>query len=489
VPAATHLTQGTTSGASPASPSFTPTANRPVLVAIAIYTSGGTPTVNSVTGNGITYAHVLSATAIDDGFGPYRLHLYRGLSASPSTGSVTASLSASADQVDFAICEWSGADATGTNGENAIVQSATSTTNEGTTLTVTLGAFAASANATYGCMVSYDDVPITPGTGFTELDDATQLQTQWRADNDTSVTWTWDGVARDTAGIAVEIKAAGATGPGQMGWGTMGAGDMGPNFGDAATAVTGTLSASLPLAIASISGTAAGPVFTGTLAASAPLATASISGTVTGPVTGTLDASVPRATSTISGTAAGPVFTGTLSASAPLASSTISGTAAGPVFTGTLSAAVPLLTGSIAGTVAAGGGAETGTLAASLPLPTASISGTVAGPVFTGTLAASVPRVTSTIAGDLAGPWTGTLLAQSPLLTSTIAGTRALPEGAGGFQRQTHGGTGGFERLSSTGGEWTRINSTADPFERTSVDRDNGFERLDDDVGSGFQRV
>jgi hypothetical protein len=209
--AGTHLAQNTTSGISPASGSVSPTANRLILVAVAIYTSAGTPSVNSVTGNGITYTLIASAAAVDDGFGPYRIHLYRGMSASPSAGAITASLSGASDQCDFSISEFSGVDTSGTNGSGAIVQSTSGVVNEQTSLALTLAAFGAAGNGAYGCLVSYDDVPITPGTGWTELDDATQIQTQWRADNDTSPDWSWSGT-RDAGAIAVEIKADGGGG-------------------------------------------------------------------------------------------------------------------------------------------------------------------------------------------------------------------------------------------------------------------------------------
>lgn len=206
--AATQLAQGT--GAGTTTSSITPTANNLILIAIGLYKNGTMPTINSVSGNGITYALVAAAASVDDGFGPYKVHLYRGMSASPSTGTVSISLSAAADQVDYSICQVSGVDTSGTNGSGAVVQSNTGTANDATSLSVTLSAFGSVSNGAYGCLGIYNDVPVTPDSGWTELDDATQLETQWRADNDTSVGWSWTG-ATDAGGVAVEIKADAGT--------------------------------------------------------------------------------------------------------------------------------------------------------------------------------------------------------------------------------------------------------------------------------------
>jgi hypothetical protein len=194
--------------------SVTPTANALILVAVAVYRSSGPSTaVNSVTGNGITYASVASAAAVDDGLGPYQLHLFRGMSASPSAGAITIDPTASSDvsQVDWLVAEFTGVDTGGTNGSAAVVQSTTNTMNNGTSLTMTLGAFGSATNGAFGCMISYNNRTVTHEAGWTELDtDTTQLHGQWRATSDTTCNFTTSS-SDDSGGVAVEIKeAAGA---------------------------------------------------------------------------------------------------------------------------------------------------------------------------------------------------------------------------------------------------------------------------------------
>ena len=191
--------------------SISPGANRLILVSVAIYDDSGSTTVSSVVGNGITYTQVAVTAAIDDGAGPYTLYLYRGMAASPSAGAITATVSANALQLDIAVTEFDGVDTGGTNGSAAVVQSATNTVNGGTELIVTLAAFGDAGNGAFGCTISYNGRARTAGTGWTELSEVTQIQEQWRADNDTTCNWTWT-TSDDAAGIAIEIKAAAAAG-------------------------------------------------------------------------------------------------------------------------------------------------------------------------------------------------------------------------------------------------------------------------------------
>ena len=207
--AATHLTRGTDSdgGDTASTASISPGGNRLILVAVAVYHTSGPPAVSSVIGNGITYELIEETDNIDGGFGPYRLGLYRGMAASPSSGAITITCASSATQIDWAVVDFSGVDTGGTNGSAAVVQDAENINTNGNTLTVTLAAFGDAGNGAYGAIISYGSRTFTPGTGWTELSDS-QLQTQWRADNDTTCDWTASGAADDDlAGIAIEIKS------------------------------------------------------------------------------------------------------------------------------------------------------------------------------------------------------------------------------------------------------------------------------------------
>jgi hypothetical protein len=223
--AGTPLTQGTGSSDPQNTASISPTGNSLILVGIGVY-SFDTPlanaaniTLTSVTGNGITYETVGGTNpAVDDGFGCYKLFLYRGLAASPSSGAVSINPSITGggglSQLDWLVAEFSGVDTGGSNGADAVVQVAANTTNENPTLTITLSAFADAGNGAFGFAVTYNNGTITHETNWTELDDdSTQVHSQWRADNDTTCTFVSSNGSDDLAGIAVEIKAAGGVEP------------------------------------------------------------------------------------------------------------------------------------------------------------------------------------------------------------------------------------------------------------------------------------
>lgn len=171
--------------------SITPSANKLILLAVEYYTDNANATITSVTGNGLTWVPVANTFNY---LGYNRLALFRALSASPTAGPVTINFSASnVYTVAFAINEFGNVNISGVNGSGAIVQSATNSTDGNVRLTVTLGAFSGSSNATFGAFGSARAV--TPGSGFTELSDYTavgwnrdsNVQTQWRNDNDMSV--------------------------------------------------------------------------------------------------------------------------------------------------------------------------------------------------------------------------------------------------------------------------------------------------------------
>lgn len=196
-------------GASHTTGSFTPGANKLVLVSIFLYKSSGTILAPTVVGNGITYTEIAHCNTFSSGLDPCQTYLFRGLLGAPTAGGILIT-SVGADFVGAAVDEADGIDTSGINGAGAIVQSAFNQNNSGSTLTVTLGAFSDANNGTFGCVNSYGSSLKTVGTGFTELTDATDSpQSQWRADNDTSVDWS--GLSVACGGVAIELKIAGAS--------------------------------------------------------------------------------------------------------------------------------------------------------------------------------------------------------------------------------------------------------------------------------------
>ena len=207
----TNLLVGSGSGTDPATASISPAADALVLLSLNLYVaSGAVSAPSSVTGNGITYALIASAGDQDPSPDGNNQYLYRGMSASPSAGGIT--ISGTWDYVGWTVDQVTGV-LSGSNGANAVVQSATNFSDTGvTSATVTLAAFASSNNGAYG-MIDASGEACAPGGGWTELVDNSaigQHQTQWRADNDTTCDWTFSSTFYGA--IAIELAAVASAG-------------------------------------------------------------------------------------------------------------------------------------------------------------------------------------------------------------------------------------------------------------------------------------
>ncbi len=191
--------------------SIAPTADNLVLMLIGGQAGGGS-TITSVVGNGLTYTLIDSVELATN----RKIYLYRAMASSPSSGTVVITFAQEQVRATWSIAEFANVDTSGTHGSGAIVQNVNAG-GTGTAALVTLASFSSAANATYGSFVG-DMVAGTwssEGTGFTALHfdlgngDIASL-TEWRNDNDTTVTATAD-TSRPWHGIAVEIKAAATT--------------------------------------------------------------------------------------------------------------------------------------------------------------------------------------------------------------------------------------------------------------------------------------
>jgi hypothetical protein len=190
--------------------SITPTANRLILAVITARHNASSPGQPSLSGNGLTWVVVEDRL---DAAARQRITVFRAMGPAPSTGAVTITYPASVRGCAWSISEYDGVDTSGSNGSGAIVQSAQAEAT-GTSLTVTLAAFADAANATFGGFYPVSTVDESPGAGFTEIHDfqaangfgAYHVHTEWRNDNDTSVDQSsTNSVVR--LGVAIEIKA------------------------------------------------------------------------------------------------------------------------------------------------------------------------------------------------------------------------------------------------------------------------------------------
>lgn len=208
-----HSTTGATSYTTA---SWTPVSNKLYLVTVVQRTAISTdPNLPTLTGNGITWVSVDSVVYDTTSSSRRRLTVFRGLDASPTTGTLVIDCGGQAHtNCDWAIDEWSGMDTSGTSGSGAIVQSATNFSGGASTLTATLSAFSSVNNATFGAAGTALDHAITEA-GWTQLSDqidsvSTAQASAFIVSNDTTVTFTQASPA-EFGVIGIEIKAA-ATG-------------------------------------------------------------------------------------------------------------------------------------------------------------------------------------------------------------------------------------------------------------------------------------
>lgn len=190
--------------------SVTLKAGRLYLLSVENSHASAAPAVSSITGGG-TWA-VTDATNGTTTFngGLNRLSVWYLVPTADYTGTLSISFGASSGVTGacWALTEMAGQPAAG-----FLVQVAKATGNS-TTPSVTLSAFAASANCTFGAIGIANTSGVTPGTGFTELADATAatpaqgLETEWRVDNDTSVDATVTSGQWAIIGIEVAADAS-----------------------------------------------------------------------------------------------------------------------------------------------------------------------------------------------------------------------------------------------------------------------------------------
>lgn len=215
-----NLTSGSSSsaGSSFVTASISPSSNK--LILLSVYIRNGSsvnPTVSSISGNGLTWERVNSITYDTSSTSRRTIELWRALGTA-SSGTITINTSESETGAEWIVDELTGIDTAGTNGSGAIVQSTTNS-NTGTgvdNLTVTLGTFSGSNNATYGFFANDTGSDnTTAGTSFTRIGNVADSNanvnsssaTEFRSDNDTSVDITWSSTSStDRGGIAIEIK-------------------------------------------------------------------------------------------------------------------------------------------------------------------------------------------------------------------------------------------------------------------------------------------
>lgn len=225
-----NKTTKTGSGTTLVSDSHTPASNKLQLMTVTSRTGiTANPNQPTATGNGLTWVVVNSIVYDTTSSSRKRVTLFRALGASPTAGATTVDFGGQTQTSSTLIIdECTGADTSGTDGSGAVVQSVTNKDETVSTglLTVTLGAFGSTANATYGAFAEGGNGTYTAGSGFTEVaslvnGDSIDTLTEYKSTNDTSVDAT-DSANSELGGIAIEIKEAVAgvsTYPGYIGGG------------------------------------------------------------------------------------------------------------------------------------------------------------------------------------------------------------------------------------------------------------------------------
>jgi hypothetical protein len=201
-----HLTAGAEEDTKTVFTTASTTPGASTICLLGVFAQGGSftgSTVPTISGNGRTW-NLIRQQVYLDAFataGAY-IWLFEGV-GTPSAGTVTITFPTNAG-----ICGWVHDELSSSNA-SPIVQSAGNQSDSNGS-TVTLAAFTSATNGTYGFHLLNGSADTVVGSGFTELVDhgafSLRFQSQWRADADTSVTWTWAGGDRQWAAIAVELN-------------------------------------------------------------------------------------------------------------------------------------------------------------------------------------------------------------------------------------------------------------------------------------------
>lgn len=198
---AANLTTGTRSTASTSddtTASITTASGRSSLLAV-VSVLGATPNTPGITDASRTWTQQGTSLLFDDtGSARGRITLFRTTTA--ATGAVTITWAGQSHIACWSIDEFTGIDTGGTNGSNGFINQVNSAIDAfAQSATVTLAAFSDAGNGTYSATgLGSGNVAITPEASWTELADVAntggmRLQTQWRADNDTTPSCSWTG--------------------------------------------------------------------------------------------------------------------------------------------------------------------------------------------------------------------------------------------------------------------------------------------------------
>jgi hypothetical protein len=194
--------------------SIAPAPNTLVTVAVTTHNATAAAPVPTLSGGGMASWDVVATTTYDVvGTPKKRITIFRAMSALPGSGPITITSSVTLSDCQWIVSQWSGVDAGGTNGSGAIVQTASNAADAVTTLAVPLAPFANPNDVAYGVFgVNSNVVAVTPGAGFTEIDEqpstestAADLFAEWGV-NLPTIGASW--ATKNAGALGVEIKAS-----------------------------------------------------------------------------------------------------------------------------------------------------------------------------------------------------------------------------------------------------------------------------------------
>ncbi|HKA58745.1 MAG TPA: invasin domain 3-containing protein [Gemmatimonadales bacterium] len=193
--------------------SISPSPNKLVTIAVSGVRSYGASPSPTVTGGGMSsWTEVASVVYDPEGAPLRRMTVYRAMSAAPGSGPITITWAGSQSNCQWIVVQWDGVETSGVNGAGAIGQTGSNHADASNGLSVSLSPFTNSRNAAFGVFAANGGLPeITPGAGFTELNEqtsneskASDLQAEWATFLNT-IGATWSN--KNGAALGIEIKA------------------------------------------------------------------------------------------------------------------------------------------------------------------------------------------------------------------------------------------------------------------------------------------
>jgi hypothetical protein len=186
-----------------------------VFLNTAIGSGGTTPRATGVSGAGLTFTEIGTPGGLLYSSGNLRrIQAWRALvTVGAQSGPIAINLDGVSIGMDAVLLEFSGMDASGTNGSGAIVQNTTGSAS-GVSLTLSLGAFQSTNNRPVAFFSHRIEEATTEESGYTELDDGTHIapttgaMCEWNAGTaETSPSASW-ATSTGAGGFALEIKSA-----------------------------------------------------------------------------------------------------------------------------------------------------------------------------------------------------------------------------------------------------------------------------------------